>query len=196
MIASLALTALTAAAPGLQQVTPLDDLSEVPEVLIAIEATGIRARSFCAEPLLLMLATPDRRVTVLHCLAPGSSTEGSFPRGALDDAWIEVFLPSEAGWISTGALCLGAAPRTGAWLWVRPGGRLAARAPGYGELDLSGQTRGTLLPLRIQPFVTRSEGASESQSHALPTHVPIPDPGGKPPSDTPPEIEEEPLPPF
>ena len=143
MIASLALTALTAAAPGLQQVTPLDDLSEVPEVLIAIEATGIRARSFCAEPLLLMLATPDRRATVLHCLAPGSSAEGSFPRGALDDAWIEVFLPSQAGWISTGALCLGAAPRTGAWLWVRPGGHLAARAAGYGELDLSGQARGT-----------------------------------------------------
>ncbi|MAF67630.1 MAG: hypothetical protein CMJ84_18485 [Planctomycetes bacterium] len=187
MIASLALSALTAT--GSPAAVPP---AERPEVLIAVEATGIRARSFSSEPLLLMLATPDRSATTLHWLAPGASAAGSFPRGSLDDGWLEVLLPSRAGWSTTGALCLGAASRTGAELWIGVGGRLAARALGFGLLDLSGRTRGSLLPDRMLPFVTGGAAAGR----ALETHVPIPDPGVKPPADTPPKIEKEPLPPF
>ncbi|MDP6537973.1 MAG: hypothetical protein QF903_10190 [Planctomycetota bacterium] len=189
MIASLALTAACAAASGPGTLAPP---TERPEALIVVEATRIRARSFSAEPLVLLLASADRNVTALFPLAPGASAAGSFPRGALDDAWLEVFLPSRAGWATTGALCVGSAPDTGAELWVGAGGRLAARALGFGLLDLTGRTTGSLLPPRVGPFLARSGAGGPP----LPTHVPIPAPGRKRPVDTPPEIGEEPLPPF
>ena len=126
MISALLLGSALALGPATSRLVPVSeptliDRSTHQELsfLAHVTETGFKALNPAAHPVLLVFGHRDGGVHASVLLAPGDQLESRFPRGTLDDLWIEVVSFEVSGRTSTGALELNALRSQGAQvLWV------------------------------------------------------------------------------
>lgn len=153
----------------------------VAPLAVHLEETRLVAVNRSLEPFVLVLASPGRRNLVARTVAPGATVVASHPPRALTGLWLEVLCAPDGRLATSGGLALDGRAQT-LHFGPREETSMAGGLPVHAERDLA-------------------RGPSFLPEHAAPTqvpplHVPIPAPKDKPPGDTPPPVEKEPLPPV
>jgi hypothetical protein len=171
-----------------------DDLGTSSQVGIHLTSTQFRVRSFSNAEHLLMLrgnheGTP---VTVVRCLPPAAETVWIFPRDTLTDIELDVASEYLGRWRHTGAIPLAIADEDGGQtLWIQAGTQRVFTWLQSGSDVSPVAASGSLLPPEWPSWTEQTEPPPSA-----PVHVPVPTPEDVPDSDTPPKLEEQPLPPI
>lgn len=148
-------------------------------VLVLVEDTRLVAISRSLETFVLVFASPERGAIVARTLAPGTTLETQHPPLSLAGLTLEILAAPEGRLTSTGSLAL-----DGSALALSM--QVSRTAAGDPLLTVSGERTPAQRPGSL-PF---------ARPAAEPFHVPIPSPSDKPQGNTPPPIENEPLPPV
>lgn len=148
-------------------------------VLVIVEDTRLIAISRSLEAVVLVLASPARGAVVARTLAPGATLETHHPPLGLAGLTLEVLAAPGGRLTSSGRLVL-----DGSTLAL--GIQASLTAAGDPRLTVAGD----------RAVVQRAGSLPFPGAAAQPLHVPIPSPDDKPPGNTPPPMEDEPLPPV
>lgn len=186
----------------------VDALGTLPEqvqsqvrVSLQLEETHFAATNFDSAPVLLVIASEDRRMQMAFWLPAGGSYVEDYARGTLRRLQIEVLSVNDSAWVSTGAYFLSDFMSRGSGaLWILNCGHVVTRW-GEGEALVAAAPSGSLLPPRVGSMAMGAQerhmaqtGNGESGMDAL--HVPVPTPTDKPKKDKPPRKRHGQLPPV
>lgn len=202
MLSSLLAAVMCTAIPA---VDPLDvparanQRDALIEVGIRLTETQFRARNYSRTGQVLLFKSSESSAVACRPLPAGAELIYSFPRHALEGVQLEVATPTAEnsrgtrGWRGTGVVSLAdVLARDADLLWVQSAG----------SRSIVWMQNGTELSLlqpqeRILPRAARSDDDGFNEDPIpVPTHVPVITPSDTPKGDSPPKLEEEPLPPV
>lgn len=158
------------------------------QVGIVVEATDFYAHNFSNVPQVLFFSAGGFRTW--RVLQPGGDFSSTYARQALDGVKLEIASYVAGAWKTTGGFDLSSLCDSGAdALWVQDG----AQPPSWREVGNS-LTPMTPEPSWLPTWVP-TEGANQSTVMLEPLHVPVITPVSRGEGDTPPVLDEKPLPP-
>jgi len=164
------------------------------EVGIRLTPTQFRARNYSSGSRILLFKSADSSEIACRPLPAGAELVYSFARDSLDGIDLEIAVRNARGWYGTGALSLAALLAHQAdFVWVQnAGARSLVWLQNGTELALL-EPRGRILP---PPIKQTTDDVFDDAPIPVPMHVPVITPSDTPKGDSPPKLEQKPLPPV